>query len=64
MKIKTCGDCKYYPGMGYYCPIIGRFCDPNNEKPCEFFEEALVCKITMMDKDIAETTERLKEVEK
>lgn len=27
--------------MGYYCPIIGRFCDPNNEKPCEFFEKPM-----------------------
>ena len=41
MKTKTCGDCKSFPGMGYYCPIIGRFCDPNNEKPCEFLEKPI-----------------------
>lgn len=41
MKNKTCGECKYFPGMGYYCPTIGRFCDPNNEKPCEFFEKPM-----------------------
>ena len=41
MNNKTCGECKSFPGMGYYCPIIGRFCDPNNEKPCEFFEKPM-----------------------
>ena len=41
MSNKTCGDCKSFPGMGCYCPIIGRFCDPNNEKPCEFFEKPM-----------------------
>lgn len=41
MSNKTCEDCKSFPGMGYYCPIIGRFCDPNNEKPCEFFEKPI-----------------------
>lgn len=41
MENKTCSDCKSFPGMGYYCPIIGRFCDPNNEKPCEFFEKPM-----------------------
>lgn len=39
MTNKTCEDCKSFPGMGYYCPITGRFCDPNNENPCEFFEK-------------------------
>jgi hypothetical protein len=39
--------------MGYYCPIIGRFCDPNNEKPCEFFEKPFGRKITNGDKIIA-----------
>ncbi len=39
MNNKTCSDCKSFPGMGYYCPIIGRFCDPTNESPCEFFEK-------------------------
>lgn len=41
MENKTCRDCKSFPGMGYYCPIIGRFCHPNNEKPCEFFERPM-----------------------
>lgn len=41
MSNKTCSDCKSFPGMGYYCPIVGRFCDPNNEKPCEFFEKPM-----------------------
>ena len=36
---KTCAKCKSFPGNGYYCPIIGRFCDPNNETACEFFEK-------------------------
>lgn len=40
-EIRTCEDCKSFPGMGYHCPIIGRFCDPNNEKPCEFFEKPM-----------------------
>lgn len=39
MSNKTCEECKSFPGMGYYCPIIGRFCDPNNETACEFFEK-------------------------
>ena len=39
MENKTCEGCRSFPGMGYYCPIIGRFCDPNNEDPCEFFEK-------------------------
>lgn len=64
MENKTCGNCKYFPGMGKYCPIIVRFCDPNNEKPCEFFEETLVYKITMMDKTLVTPVERLKEVGK
>jgi hypothetical protein len=35
----TCENCKSFPGYGYYCPIIGRFCDFNNESPCEYFEK-------------------------
>lgn len=50
---KTCGECKSFPGMGYYCPIDGRFCDPNNEKPCEFFEKPFGRKINNGDKIIA-----------
>lgn len=39
--------------MGYYCPIIGRFCDPNNEKPCEFFEKPMGRVATNGDRIIA-----------
>lgn len=49
MSNKTCGECKSFPGMGYYCPIIGRFCEPNNKNPCEYFEKPFGRKLTNGD---------------
>lgn len=37
MKNKTCGECKDFPGMGHFCPLDSRLCNPNNENACEFF---------------------------